>query len=124
VETADYVAGIGSQPEYASPLDRALQIATTDMAEWLVNEYMLEPWAAQLLIGHQGKYHIVTVAGWFRGVPDPEKIASILALASGAIFTTWAGHATVRDSGCTRSSYSSTRTLSSSSSRPHDFYDQ
>ncbi len=63
IETTDYIASIGSQPEFASPLDRALQIATTDMAEWLAKEYGLEPWAAHLLIGTQGKYDIVTVAG-------------------------------------------------------------
>jgi acetamidase/formamidase len=63
LETADYIASIGSQPEFASPLDRALQIATSDMAEWLVKAHKLEPWAAHLLIGYQGKYDIVTVAG-------------------------------------------------------------
>ncbi len=63
LEAADYIASIGSQPEFASPLDRALQIATSDMAEWLAKEYKLEPWAAHLLIGYQGKYDVVTVAG-------------------------------------------------------------
>lgn len=63
LETADYIASIGSQPEFASPLDRALQIATTDMTEWLTKGYKLEPWAAHLLVGYQGKYDIVTVAG-------------------------------------------------------------
>jgi acetamidase/formamidase len=63
LETAGYIASIGSQPEFASPLDRALQIATADMAEWLVSQYRLEPWAAHLLIGYQGEYDIVTVAG-------------------------------------------------------------
>jgi acetamidase/formamidase len=63
LETADYIASIGSQPEFASPLDRALQIATSDMIDWLVSEYKLEPWAAHLLIGYQGKYDVVTVAG-------------------------------------------------------------
>jgi amidase len=63
LETADYIASIGSQPEFTSPLDRALQIATTDMTDWLTKEYKLEPWAAHLLVGYQGKYDIVTVAG-------------------------------------------------------------
>ena len=63
LENADYIISIGSQPEFASPLDRALQIATTDMANWLVKEYGLEPWAAHLLIGAQGKYDVITVAG-------------------------------------------------------------
>jgi amidase len=63
VETADYLISIGSQPEFASPLDRALQMATTDMVRWLVTDYKLEPWAAHQLIGAVGKYDVVTVAG-------------------------------------------------------------
>ena len=63
VETADYLISIGSQPEFSSSLDRALQMATTDMVRWLVNEYKLEPWAAHQLIGAAGKYDVVTVAG-------------------------------------------------------------
>jgi acetamidase/formamidase len=49
---ADSIVSIGSQPEFASPLDRALQIATSDMASWLTKEYGMEPWAAHLLIGY------------------------------------------------------------------------
>jgi amidase len=63
VETADYLISIGSQPEFASSLDRALQMATTDMVRWLVNDYKLEPWAAHQLIGAVGRYDVVTVAG-------------------------------------------------------------
>jgi acetamidase/formamidase len=63
VETPDHIISVGSQPEFASPLDRALQIATSDMAEWLARDYNMEPWAAHLLIGYQGKYDIITVAG-------------------------------------------------------------
>jgi acetamidase/formamidase len=63
VENAEYIISIGSQPEFASALDRGVQMATTDMIRWLVNEYGLEPWAAHLLIGYQGRYDIVTVAG-------------------------------------------------------------
>jgi acetamidase/formamidase len=63
VETADSLISIGAQPEFASSLDRALQLATTDMVRWLVNEYQLEPWAAHQLIGAAGKYEVVTVAG-------------------------------------------------------------
>jgi acetamidase/formamidase len=63
VETADYIISIGSQPEFASSLDRGLQMATSEMARWLVNEYKLEPWAAHLLIGYQAQYDVVTVAG-------------------------------------------------------------
>ena len=63
LETADYIASIGSQPEFASPLDRALQIATSDMVDWLVKDYQMEAWAAHLLVGYQGKYDVVTVGG-------------------------------------------------------------
>jgi amidase len=63
LETADYVISLGAQPEFSSSLDRALQMATTDMAHWLIDEYKLEPWAAHLLIAFQGKYDVVTVAG-------------------------------------------------------------
>ena len=63
VETADYIISVGSQPEFASALDRALQIATTDMVRWLTDEYKLEPWAAHLLIGAKGEYEVVTVQG-------------------------------------------------------------
>jgi acetamidase/formamidase len=63
VETADYLISLGSQPEFSSSLDRALQLATTDMVRWLVHDYQLEPWAAHQLIGAVGKYEVVTVAG-------------------------------------------------------------
>ena len=38
-------------------------MATNDMVEWLTKGYGLEPWAAHLLIGYQGRYDVVTVAG-------------------------------------------------------------
>lgn len=63
LQNAEYIASIGSQPEFASPLDRALQIATSDMVAWLTKDYAMEPWAAHLLIGAQGKYDVITVAG-------------------------------------------------------------
>jgi acetamidase/formamidase len=63
VETSEYLISIGSQPEFASSLDRALQMATSDMVNWLTRDYKLEPWAAHLLIGYQGEYDVVTVAG-------------------------------------------------------------
>jgi amidase len=63
VETAEDLISIGSQPEFASALDNALRMATTDMVNWLVNDYQLEPWAAHLLIGYQGRYDVVTVMG-------------------------------------------------------------
>jgi amidase len=63
LENTDYIISIGSQPEFASPLDRALQIATSDMVDWLVKDYGMEPWAAHLLVGYQGKYDVITVGG-------------------------------------------------------------
>jgi hypothetical protein len=38
-------------------------MATTDMVQWLVKDYQLEPWAAHLLIAYQCRYDVVTVAG-------------------------------------------------------------
>ena len=73
VETADAIISVGSQPEFASPLDRALQIATTDMVEWLAKDYGMEPWAAHLLVGYQGKYDVITVAGSV-GLRIPKKV--------------------------------------------------
>jgi amidase len=63
VETAEYIISVGAQPEFASSLDRALQIATTDMAKWLVDDWGIEPWAAHLLIAYQGRYDVITVMG-------------------------------------------------------------
>jgi acetamidase/formamidase len=63
LETPAFIATIGSQPEFASPLDRALQLATSDMASWLTTSFGLEPWAAHLLIGMQAQYDVITVAG-------------------------------------------------------------
>jgi amidase len=63
LETAEYLISLGSQPEFVSSLDRALQVATTDMVRWLTADYQLEPWAAHQLIGAVGKYDVVTVAG-------------------------------------------------------------
>jgi len=62
-ETAEYIISIGSQPEFVSSTNRGLQLATSDMVNWLTSEYKMEPWAAHLLVGYQGRYDIVTVAG-------------------------------------------------------------
>lgn len=63
VVTADSIITVGSQPEFASSLDRSLRVATSDMVDWLTKDYGMEPWAAHLLIGYQGRYDVVTVAG-------------------------------------------------------------
>jgi acetamidase/formamidase len=62
-ETAEHIISIGSQPEFVSSTNRGLQLATSDMVNWLTSEYKLEPWAAHLLVGYQGRYDVVTVAG-------------------------------------------------------------
>ena len=62
-ETSEHIISIGSQPEFASSTNRGLQMATSDMVNWLTSDYKLEPWAAHLLIGYQGQYDVVTVAG-------------------------------------------------------------
>ena len=63
VETAEHIISVGAQPEFVSSLNRALQLATTDMVDWLVTGYGLEPWAAHVLISFQARYDVVTVAG-------------------------------------------------------------
>ena len=40
-----------------------LRVATSEMVDWLTRDYKMEPWAAHLLIGYQGQYDVVTVAG-------------------------------------------------------------
>jgi amidase len=62
-ETSEYIISIGSQPEFVSSTNRALEMATSDMVNWLIADYKMEPWAAHLLIGARGRYDIVTVAG-------------------------------------------------------------
>lgn len=63
VETNEWIISVGSQPEFVSSLDRAFRVATSDMVDWLVKDYRMEPWAAHLLIGYQGRYDVVTVGG-------------------------------------------------------------
>ncbi|MDO9065555.1 MAG: acetamidase, partial [Chloroflexota bacterium] len=63
LEAADFIASIGSQPEFATSLDRSLRLATSDMVDWLVKDYGMEPWAAHLLVGSQGRYDVITVQG-------------------------------------------------------------
>jgi amidase len=38
-------------------------MATTDVVQYLIQDYQLEEWAAHLLIAFQGKYEVVTVRG-------------------------------------------------------------
>src|SRR5258705_12394390 len=62
-ETADSIIAIGSQPEFVTSLDRSLRVATSEMVDWLTRDYKMDPWAAHMLIGYQGQYDVVTVAG-------------------------------------------------------------
>lgn len=57
------ISAIGSQPEFASSMNRGLQMATTDMVNWLCDVYGMQQWEAHLLIGMQARYDVVTVAG-------------------------------------------------------------
>lgn len=57
------VTSIGSQPEFRSSLDTALQMATSDMLRWLTGQYALEPWATHMLIAMHSRYRVVTLAG-------------------------------------------------------------
>jgi amidase len=63
VTNRDYIISVGSQAEFISTIDRAVQLATSDMVRWLTEEYKMEPWAAHLLINAKGEYEIVTVMG-------------------------------------------------------------
>ena len=63
VITRDHIISVGSQAEFISTLDRAVQLATSDMVRWLTDEYGMEPWAAHMLIGAKGEYEVVTVMG-------------------------------------------------------------
>ncbi|MEX2154293.1 MAG: acetamidase/formamidase family protein [Gemmatimonadaceae bacterium] len=63
VITAEYIISVGSQAEFISPLDRGVQLATSDMIRWLTDEYKMEPWAAHMLIGAKAEYEIVTIMG-------------------------------------------------------------
>ncbi len=76
VENSEFLISIGAQPEFSSSLDRALQLATSDMVRWLTTDYHLEPWAAHQLIGAVGKYDVVTVAGTM-ALKIPKKYLSV-----------------------------------------------
>lgn len=63
IETENHLITIGSQTGFTSSLDHSLRMATSDMVNWLVEDYDLEVWAAHMLIGAQSQYEIATVAG-------------------------------------------------------------
>lgn len=63
VENADYLISIGARTARSQSLNDALTIATSDMMRWLVEEYRIEPIAAHLLIGHEGRYDVAALSG-------------------------------------------------------------
>jgi hypothetical protein len=63
VETVDELISIGARTATSTSLNDTLTIATSDMMRWLVEEYGVEPVAANLLIGHQAKYDVVALSG-------------------------------------------------------------
>jgi amidase len=62
-ENAEYLISIGARTATSRSLNDALEIATSDMMRWLVDEYAIEPIAAHLLIGHQAKYDVAALSG-------------------------------------------------------------
>ncbi|GIT59447.1 MAG: hypothetical protein Ct9H300mP19_13950 [Dehalococcoidia bacterium] len=56
VETETHLISVGSQPEFASSLNRGLQMATSDMVLWIASDYGWEDWAAHMLVGMVGVY--------------------------------------------------------------------
>jgi amidase len=56
-ENADFIFTAGN----ARPLDQALQIATTEMAFWLQQDYGLDAHSAGLLLGHWVQYEVGNV---------------------------------------------------------------
>ena len=56
-ENAEFIFTVGN----ARPLDQALQIATTEMHEWLMRDYALDARAASLLMGMCVRYDVGNV---------------------------------------------------------------
>lgn len=59
----EYVASIGSQPEFHSSMDFALRSANSDMLNWLTSEYKLSGPEANLLMGTVVQHKIATYFG-------------------------------------------------------------
>jgi amidase len=56
-ENTDYIFSVGN----ARPLDQALQHATTEMGQWLANDYELDMLAASILLGQCVEYDVGNV---------------------------------------------------------------
>ena len=63
LENAEYLISVGGRTAQSNSLNEALATANADMLRWLIEERGIEPVAAHLLIGHQGRYDVVTLAG-------------------------------------------------------------
>ncbi len=63
LENSEFIASIGSQPEFSSNMDHSLRMANSDMIEWLTQEYKLSPPEAHLLMGVVVQHKIATYFG-------------------------------------------------------------
>ena len=66
---ANIVAGVDKALElnkrnkYVLVVSSDIPTLKSEMVDWLVHDYKMEPWTAHMLIGYQGQYDVVTVAG-------------------------------------------------------------
>jgi acetamidase/formamidase len=63
LENEDFIASIGSQPEFSSNMDNGLRMANTDMINWLTTDYKLTSPEAHLLMGTVVQHKIATYFG-------------------------------------------------------------
>jgi acetamidase/formamidase len=63
LENAEFIASIGSQPEFSSSMDHSLRMANSDMIEWLTSDYKLTQPEAHLLMGTVVEHKIATYFG-------------------------------------------------------------
>ena len=62
VETAAEIVSVGAIPD-GPTLNAAMELATVDMLQWLVENYGRTPTEAHLLVGMQARYNIITLGG-------------------------------------------------------------
>ena len=63
LENSEFIASIGSQPEFSSSMDHSLRIANSDMIEWLQADYQMTAPQAHLLMGAVVQHKIATYFG-------------------------------------------------------------
>jgi acetamidase/formamidase len=63
LENAEFIASIGSQPEFSSSMDSSLRMANSDMLAWLTSEYKLSDVEAHMLLGSVVQHKIATYFG-------------------------------------------------------------